>query len=178
MNPFRSQTFSLTCFILGWVLVFTTLTASSQIQFKRPKNPDPLEDNPKTFTMTREALTDLVKQTLKDMEVPIDEAKSKEKPGILFTKPVIFTKGGPTGENLEYVSRRPGGEARNWLRGRYSLQIEISPVDPQKTKLFIFARIEGEYQDALGAQWVECPSRGIKENDIMKALVKRISGEQ
>ncbi|MBX7223329.1 MAG: hypothetical protein K1Y36_25680 [Blastocatellia bacterium] len=164
--------------LLGCLLLFGTLSATGQIQFSRPKNPDPLLDNPYTFALTREELTEMVKQTLKDMEIPLDEAKSKEKPGIIVTKPVIFTKGGPSGENLEYVSRRPAGDARNWLRGRYSLQVEVAPIDPQRTKLFVFARVEGEFQDDLAPKWVECPSRGVKEDDFLKLIIKRVNGEQ
>lgn len=146
--------------------------AQAQIQFNRPKDADPLLDNPQTFAKQRDPLMETIRQVLKDMEIPIDEVASKKKPGILVTKPVIFTKGGNSGTNLEFVARRPGGDARNWLRGRYSLQIELSPLDPERTKMYVFARIEGECQEDLATKWVECPSRGVQENDFIKKLLK------
>lgn len=155
-----------------------SLAGSGQIQFKRPKDADPLLENPQTFGKSREEMMDLIKQTLKDMEIPLDEKRTTEQTGMLYTKPVIFTKGGPSGENLEFVSRRPGGQLRNWTRGRYTLQIEVAPVDPQRIKLFVFAQIEGEYQDdALGAKWVACPSRGVIESNTLQAFKDRM-GEQ
>ncbi len=162
---------------LGMAVSLPASLATGQIQLSRPKEKE-LLPNPYSFSLSRDVVLDAVKQVLSDREIPLDAEKSKEKPGVLVTKTVVFTKGALTsGANLEYVARRPTGSTLTWIRGRFSLQIEATPVDPQRTSLAIYARIEGEYQSETGAQWVECPSRGVKENEILEAIIKHINGE-
>lgn len=158
------------------ILVPATVSTHGQIQLQRPKE-QPMLPNPYTFNMSRDAVLDTVKLVLSDREIPLDPALSAQKPGVLFTKPVIFTKGALTsGSNLEYVARRPGGDNLTWVKGRFSLQIEATPLDPQRTKLTVYAKIEGEYQTDIGTKWVECPSKGVKENDLLEAILKQIEG--
>jgi hypothetical protein len=164
------------CLAVALILIPATLPTHGQIQWNRPKD-KPMLPNPYTFNLSRDSVLDTVKLVLSDREIPLDPARSQEKPGVLFTKPVVFTKGALTsGSNLEYVAKRPGGNNLTWVRGRYSLQMEAVPIDPQKTKLTVYARIEGEYQTEIGGKWVECPSRGVKENEILEAILKQLEG--
>ncbi|MCS7078629.1 MAG: hypothetical protein NZ585_01075 [Chloracidobacterium sp.] len=152
--------------------------AAGQISWGRGKERKPMLPNPYTFNVPRDTLLEAVKQVLSDRELVIDEKLSAEKPGRLVTKPVVFTRGALTsGANLEFIARRPGGANFTWVRGRYALEIEALPLDPQRTRLTVYARIEGEYQTETGGVWVECPSRGVKENEILEAIIKHLNGE-
>ncbi len=172
----------------GWILIVGLLLgvlaggwfapATGQISWGRGKERKPMLPNPYTFNVPRDTLLEAIKQVLSDRELVLDEKLSAEKPGRLITKPVIFTRGALTsGANLEFIARRPGGGNFTWVRGRYALQLEALPLDPQRTQLTVYARIEGEYQTETGGVWVECPSKGIKENEILEAIIKHLNGE-
>ncbi len=153
--------------------------AAGQISWGRGREKKPMLPNPYTFNVPRDTLLEAVKHVLSDRELVVDEQLSAEKPGRLVTKPVVFTRGALTsGANLEFIARRPGGGNFTWVRGRYALEIEVTSLDPQRTRLTVYARIEGEYQTETGGIWVECPSRGVKENEILEAVVKYLNGER
>ncbi|MFQ3580448.1 MAG: hypothetical protein SNJ67_04220 [Chloracidobacterium sp.] len=164
--------------LLGAVSSLSLTPAAGQISWGRGKEKKPMLPNPYTFTVPRDTLLESIKQVLSDRELIIDEKLSAEKPGRLVTQPVIFTRGALTsGSNLEFIARRPGGRNFTWVRGRYALELEALPLDPQRTRLTVYARIEGEYQTETGGVWVECPSRGVKENEILEAIIKHLNGE-
>lgn len=153
--------------------VFFVVSVGAQISFDRPKE-DGLLPNPYPAAAARDVVVDAALAMLKDLNIDLDAEKTKKEEGILVTKPVIFTKGTVTVSQLEHYSRCPAIEARNWKRGRYTLQVVIEPVDPSHAKINMSAKIEGESQGMASASWVECQSKGLMENEILRKLVDRI----
>ncbi|MGQ9897437.1 MAG: hypothetical protein ACUVR8_07800 [Acidobacteriota bacterium] len=164
--------------LLGVITSGWFASARGQISWGRGKERKPPLPNPYILNVPRDTVLEAIKQVLSDRELVLDEKLSAERPGRLVTKPVIFTRGALTsGANLEFIARRPGGRSFTWTRGRYALQLEALPLDPQRTQLTVYARIEGEYQTETGGVWVECPSKGVKENEILEAILKHLNGE-
>jgi hypothetical protein len=159
---------------LLFALVALVVTSSfAQLTFDRPKV-EGLLANPYTATAARDVVVEAAVGMIKDMSIDLDQEKTKKDEGILVAKPVIFTKGTVTVSQLEHFSHCPAVEARNWTRGRYTLQMVIEPVDPSHAKINVSAKIEGETQGMIGSSWVQCDSKGILEDRILRSLLERI----
>ncbi len=156
------------------ILFFMVSLSIAQISFDKPKEKG-LLPNPYTFTSPRDVVVEAAIAMMKDMNIDLDNDKTKKEQGILVAKPVIFTKGTVTVSQLEHFSHCPAIESRNWSRGRYTLQIVIEPLDPSRSKINVSAKIEGERQNMTGSNWVQCESKGIWENMILDTLLKRVN---
>ena len=109
-------------------LVAVVVTSSfAQITFDRPKV-EGLLANPYTAPAAQDVVVEAAVGMIKDMDINLDPEKTKKEEGILVAKPVIFTKGTVTVSQLEHFSHCPAVEARNWTRGRYTLQMVIEAV--------------------------------------------------
>lgn len=160
--------------ILLIALMTIIVTASfAQISFDKPKV-ESLLPNPYSASAARDVVVEAAIAMIKDMNIDLDQNKSKKEEGILVAKPVIFTKGTVTVSQLEHFSRCPVVESRNWTRGRYTLQMVIEPVDPSHAKINVSAKIEGENQGMTGSTWVECQSKGLLEDQILRSILDRI----
>lgn len=159
--------------LLTVVLLLSAAPSFAQFTFDRPKT-EGLLPNPYTAAAARDVIVEAVLAMIKDSNIDIDEEKSKKEEGILVTKPVIFTKGTVTVSQLEHFSHCPVIDARNWTRGRYTLQVLIEAIDPSHAKIGISTKIEGENQGVLGSQWIECRSKGVMEDQILRTVVERI----
>jgi hypothetical protein len=155
------------------VLLFAVTVCFAQLSFDRPKVAG-LLPNPYTAPAARDVAVDAAIAYIKDSNIDLDKDKTKKEEGILVAKPVIFTKGTVTVSQLQHFSSCPAIEARNWTRGRYTLQMIIEPVDPSHAKINISAKIEGETQGMIGSSWVECQSNGLMENQILEKVIERI----
>jgi hypothetical protein len=159
------------------VLIATLFLAVSavfaQLSFDRPKV-EGLLPNPSKAPAARDVVVEAAIAMLKDMNIDLDGNKTKKEEGILVAKPVIFTKGTVTVSQLEHFSHCPAVEARNWTRGRYTLQMVIEPLDPSNAKINISAKIEGETQGMASSNWVECQSKGLLEDTIMRSVIDRL----
>ena len=63
-----------------------------------------------------------------------------------------------------------------WTRGRYTLIVEVQPIDSSNTNVSVNARIEGRSDDVLGAQWLSLRSNGTAEQEFLIALVEKVTG--
>ncbi|MEW6734510.1 MAG: hypothetical protein AB1489_24510 [Acidobacteriota bacterium] len=160
--------------ILAISLLALTISSSfAQLSFDRPKV-EGLLPNPYTAPAARDIIVETAVAMLKDMNVDLDADKSKKEEGILVAKPIIFTKGTLTVSQLEHFAHCPVVDARNWTRGRYTLQMVVEAVDPSHAKIGISAKIEGENQGMLGSSWIECQSKGVVEDQILRSILERI----
>jgi len=66
--------------------------------------------------------------------------------------------------------------SRGWTRGRYTLLVEVQPIDGAFTNVSVNARIEGRTDGASGAEWVSLQSNGTAEQEFLLALVEKITG--
>lgn len=157
-------------------VLFLSNVAHAQIQFDRPKTEPPL-DNPYTMNVPREQILQTVREVLKTCSVQLDEELSKPNEGKLVTKPVMFTRGVTTQNDLEYLATMPASDVRNWLQGRYYLEISSLPLDQKRSQLLITAHIEGRLADVLdNNKWIEGQSNGRLEDEILRGLASKILG--
>lgn len=162
--------------LLAWAFVaVASVAAQAQIVFDRPKTEPPL-DNPYTLNVQREQVIKLVGDTLKSCAMQLDAEKSKAQEGRFYTQPVVFTKGVNARTDLEHVSNPSASEVRNWQRGRVALEVIVLPLDEKRSQLQIVAHVQGQVADVSGSRWLDVPSNGRIEDEILRGLAGKILG--
>ncbi len=158
------------------IAAFSAITAQAQLTFDRPKTEPPL-DNPYNISLPREKILEGVREVLKTCSLQIDEDLSKPNEGKIVTKPVNFSKGVTTKTDLEYLSTLPAGDVRNWVQGRFALEITAVPLDQKKSQLLVSANIQGRVADVLNPnKWIDCRSNGRLEDDVLRGIAGKILG--
>ena len=51
--------------------------------------------------------------------------------------------------DLEYLSNPPASDVRNWIQGRYWLEINALPVDGKRSQIQVTAYIQGRISGSL-----------------------------
>jgi hypothetical protein len=171
MNNLKSR-----LLLLAVVAVFSATSAKAQITFDRPKTEPPL-DNPYTMSIPREKILETTKEILKTCALQIDETLSKPGEGKIVTKPVSFSKGVTTKTDLEYLAKLPADDVRNWVQGRFALEITALPLDQKRSQLLIVANIQGRIADVMNPnKWIDCQSNGRLEDEVLRGLAGKTLG--
>lgn len=127
--------------------------------------------NPYRFSAPLALVAQAIKQVIKDEKLVLDEEKSQSRNGLFVTKPHVFTRGMAFAKtDLLHVADLPAEETRSWISGRYSLEIQMSPVDARGTHVTVIALIEGQAQGMQSNHWFKSASKGVLENDFLLAL--------
>jgi hypothetical protein len=148
------------------------------IDFGKGRTPTPPPvDNPYRFQVANDVLTKAVQELMREQKLILDDAASKPEKGLLVSQPYTFTKGSVvTSSELNRLAEIPETDVRTWTRGRYTLIVEIQPIDSTNTNVSVNARIEGRSDDVLGAQWLSLRSNGTAEQEFLIALVEKVTG--
>ena len=142
----------------------------------RTVEPPPIP-NPYRFTTRRDTLMQAVQALMRDRKLILDEAASKPNDGILISQPYTFTKGVVvSASELSHYAQLTDANSRGWTRGRYTIIVEIQPIDGNSINVSVNAKIEGRNDGASGAEWVTLRSSGQAEQDFLGALVENITG--
>lgn len=161
---------------VGFFLICWASSAFAQIQFDRPKVEGKLS-NPYMINAKREDILRVAREVLKLCAIPINEATSSTNEGKIVTGEVVFTRGVTTRSDLEHLATLPASEVRNWLQGRYILEITAIPVDQSRSQLQVSARIQGRMAGVLeGEKWVDGVSNGTLEDEVLRGLAGKILG--
>jgi len=127
--------------------------------------------NPYLFNAALTVVAQAIPQVIEQQKLALDEEKSQPRHGLFITQPQVFARGIAVSKSeLQHVAHLPAEEARTWTSGRFSLEIRMSPVDATSTRVTVNATIEGLAQDVLSNHWVKAESRGVLENDFLRAL--------
>ena len=162
------------CFAL-FCLTCWTIAVQAQIQFDRPKTEPPLP-NPYTVNAPRDQVMKIASEVLKTCAVPMDNDLSKPADGKFVTKYYIFTKGVTARNDLAHISNLPTSDVRNWMQGRYSLEITSLPLDEKRSQLQVIVHIQGQVSDVLGNKWVDSSSNGVLEDEVLRGLAGKVLG--
>ncbi|MFN0110973.1 MAG: hypothetical protein ACKVZH_19100 [Blastocatellia bacterium] len=163
-------------FLAVVVAVVSAIPAQAQFTFDRPKTEPPL-DNPYNISLPREKILEGVREILKTCNLQIDDTLSRPSEGKIVLKPVVFTRGVTTKNDLEYLSTLPAGDVRNWIQGRASLEITAVPLDQKKSQLLVSAIIQGRIADPLNPnKWIDCTTNGRMEDEVLRGLAGKILG--
>lgn len=162
----------------GGSSVNTGLT--SGINWGKDKTPAKIPvPNPYQINARREALVQAAQDLIRDKGMVLNEAASKPTEGMLITQPYTFAKGAVISRSeLSRLADLPTQyNSESWSRGRYTLIIEIQPIDGVRCNVSVTAKIEGKTEGLSGAEWTTLKSSGIAEEDFLTALIASITGE-
>jgi len=155
-----------------------TGTSGSGINFGKDKAvAKVLLPNPYRLTARRDALIKAVADVMRDRKLILDDAVSKPDEGIIVSQPYTFIKGSVvTQSELYRYATVVNADSRSWTRGRYTITVEVQPIDGTSANVSVNAHIEGRTDGATGAEWVTLQSTGTAEQEFLTALIEAVTG--
>jgi hypothetical protein len=156
----------------------TNTGAGRGIDFGGGKTPEvPPLPNPYRIAARRDAILSAIADVMRDRKLIVDEAASKPAEGIIVSQPYTFIKGAVvTQSELGRYADVTTSSARGWTRGRYTITVEVQPIDGNSANVSVNAKIEGRTDGATGAEWTTLPSSGVVEEEFLTALITNITG--
>ncbi|HWN12031.1 MAG TPA: hypothetical protein VNO50_22570 [Pyrinomonadaceae bacterium] len=138
--------------------------------------PPPLP-NPYRITARRDAILKTIADVMRDRKLIVDEAASRPEEGIIISQPYTFIRGAVVsqGELRRYAVVNSSTD-RGWTRGRYTLIVEVQPIDGTSANVSVNAKIEGRTDGATGAEWTTLTTLGVAEEEFLSALITSITG--
>ena len=144
---------------------------------KGKTQPPPPVPNPYRFQAANDVLTKAAQELMRERKLIMDDTVSKPETGLLVSQPYTFTRGTVvTSSELFRFAEVPRTDQGNWTRGRYTLIVEIQPIDGANSNVSVNARIEGRSDNVLGAEWLSLRSNGTAETEFLVALITKITG--
>jgi hypothetical protein len=156
----------------------TDVSSGRGFDFGKGRTPEsPPLPNPYRLTARREAILQGVQDVMRDRKLVLDEAASRPSEGIIVSQPYTFIKGVVVSESeLSRYASVPSSSTRGWTRGRYTLTVEVQPIDGTSANVSVNAKVEGRTDGATGAEWVTLRSTGLAEDEFLAALVTAVTG--
>lgn len=156
----------------------TDTGAGRGIDFGKGKTPEvPPIPNPYRFAARRDAILNAITELMGDRKLIVDEAASKPAEGIIVSQPYTFIKGAVVSQSeLGRYANITTDVSRGWTRGRFTITVEVQPIDGNNANVSVNARIEGRTDGATGAEWVTLPTSGLAEQEFLSALITKITG--
>jgi len=153
-------------------------TTNSGINFGKGKTPDAVVlPNPYRMTARRDELLKAVTELMRDRKLIVDDAASRPSEGIIVSQPYTFIKGAVVAQpELSRYADVDTSNTRGWTRGRYTISVEVQPIDGVSANVSVNAKIEGRTDGATGAEWITLPSNGTAEQEFLTALIKHMGG--
>lgn len=156
----------------------TDVGSGRGFDFGKGRTPEvPPLPNPYRITARREAILQGVQDLMRDRKLVMDEAASRPSEGIIVSQPYTFIKGLVVSESeLSRYATVPASTSRGWTRGRYTLTVEVQPIDGTSANISVNAKVEGRTDGATGAEWVTLKSSGLAEDEFLSALINAVTG--
>ena len=142
----------------------------------RTQTPPPIP-NPYRFQVPNDVLTKAVQELMRERKLILDDTVSKPDTGLLVSQPYTFTRGSVvTTSELNRLAEVPRADQGNWTRGRYTIVVEVQPIDSSNSNVSVNARVEGRSDNVLGAEWLSLRSTGTAEQEFLLALIEKVTG--
>ena len=156
----------------------TDVGAGRGFDFGRGRTPaTPPLPNPYRLSGRRDVIIKAIQDVMRDRQLVLDEAASHLSDGIIVSQPFTFTKGAVVSEaGLSRYADVPASGARGWTRGRYTLTVEVQPIDGTTANVAVNAKVEGRTDGATGAEWTTLRSSGLAEDQFLDALIVAVTG--
>jgi hypothetical protein len=133
--------------------------------------------NPYRLTARNNAILKAVEDLMKERKMIPDTAASRLEQGIIVSQPYTFIRGSVVAESeISRYADVPSTQSRGWSRGRYTLIVEVQPIDGMTSNVSVNAKIEARSDGASGAEWTTLRSNGTAEQEFLSALVENITG--
>ena len=134
-------------------------------------------DNPYRLAGRRDVILKAVEEVMRDRKLIMDETASRPAEGIIVSQVYRFIKGAVvTKSELGRYADVPVSTTRGWTQGRYTISVEVQPVDGLNAKVSVNAKIEGRSDGATGAEWVTLSSLGVVEEEFLSAVIEKVTG--
>jgi len=148
------------------------------IDFGKGRTPEiPPIPNPYRLTARRDVLLKAIEEVMRNRNLVLDEAASRPSEGIVVSQPYTFIKGAVVSQSeLNHYADIQTSATRGWTRGRYTITVEVQPIDGTSANVSVNAKIEGRTDGATGAEWVTLPSLGTAEEEFLSALITNVTG--
>ena len=148
-------------------------TSGSGINFGKGKTREAAHlPNPYRVTARRDILLKAISDLMRDRKLIVDDAASRPADGIIVSQPYTFIKGAVvTQSELSRFAAVETAEDRGWTRARYTISVEVQPIDGSSANVSVNAKIEGRSDGAAGAEWITLPSNGTAEQEFLAALI-------
>lgn len=156
----------------------TDTGAGRGFDFGRGRTPEtPPLANPYRLVGRRDVIIKAVQDLMRDRKLVVDETASKFADGIIVSQPFTFTKGAVTSEGeLSRYAEVTSENSRAWTRGRYTLTVEVQPIDGNTANVAVNAKVEGRTDGATGAEWTTLRSTGLAEDQFLDGLIFAVTG--
>jgi hypothetical protein len=153
-------------------------TNGSGINFGGGKTPARMViPNPYRLTARRDVIIKAVAELMRDRKLIVDDATSKPDEGMMVSQPYTFIKGAVVSQSELYrYASIETSQSRGWTRGRYTITVEVQPIDGTSANVSVNAKIEGRTDGATGAEWITLQSTGYAEQDFLAALIESVTG--
>ncbi len=153
-------------------------TSGSGINFGKEKSAaTTLLPNPYRLTARRDVLIKAITDVMRDRKLIVDDATSKPDEGIIVSQPYTFIKGAVVSQSELYrYASIQNSQSRSWTRGRYTITVEVQPIDGTSANVSVNAKIEGRTDGATGAEWTTLQSTGFAEQEFLSALIESVTG--
>ncbi len=133
--------------------------------------------NPYRFSFQRDVLVKAAEELMRERKMIMDDAVSKPAEGIVISQPYTFTKGSVVSSSeLNRLADVPREGLAGWTRGRYTLIVEVTPIDGTSTDVSVNAKVEGRSDGVMGGEWITLRTNGTIEQEFIIALVERMTG--
>lgn len=148
------------------------------IDFGKGRTPEvPPLPNPYRIAARRDVILNAIAEVMRDRKLIPDESASRLAEGIVVSQPYTFIKGAVvTQSELGRYASITTSSARGWTRGRYTITVEVQPIDGNTANVSVNAKIEGRTDGATGAEWTTVTSSGVVEEEFLSALITSITG--
>ena len=156
----------------------TDVGAGRGMDFGSGRTPaTPMLDNPYRLSGRRDVIINAVQELMRDRKLVMDESASRLTDGIIVSQPFTFTKGAVVAAaDLGRYADVPTSNARGWTRGRYTLTVEVQPIDGSTANISVNAKVEGRSDGVTGAEWTTLRSTGLAEDMFLEGLVTAVTG--
>jgi hypothetical protein len=156
----------------------TDTGAGRGFDFGKGRTPEvPPVPNPYRLVARRDVILNAVAELMSDRKLIVDEAASKPADGIVVSQPYTFIKGAVvTQSELGRYAEVTSSSTRGWTRGRYTITVEVQPIDGNSANVSVNARIEGRSDGVTGAEWTTLKSSGFAEDEFLSALITKVTG--
>jgi hypothetical protein len=152
--------------------------AGRGMDFGSGRTPETLPlPNPYRLTARKDAILNAIQELMRDRKLVMDEVASKLADGIVVSQPYTFIKGAVVSQaELSRYAEVPQTAGRGWTRGRYTLTVEVQPIDGTSANVSVNAKVEGRTDGATGADWTTLRSTGLAEDQFLEGLVTAVTG--
>lgn len=156
----------------------TDVSTGRGMDFGKGRTPEaPPLPNPYRLSARRDVIMKAVQDVMRDRNLIMDEVASRPSEGIIVSQPYTFTKGAVVSQaELSRYADILSSTTRGWTRGRYTLTVEIQPIDGTNANVSVNAKVEGRTDGATGAEWATLPSTGLVEDEFLTAVITNVTG--